>query len=139
MPPANAPIPLLLIFAPLFAFFEVWQLILAERYMGVKQFARDPAPHPHELGPSERVAFFCIMGILFNWLYMLGLVAARFSRLVAIGMLGVSLLGLTVRRQFGLPWWRRFGVRCGLVMLTFEGAIRLGLLGFLWREAWRRW
>ncbi len=139
MPPADAPIPLLLWLAPLFALFEVWQLVLAERHMGVKQFARATAPHPRELGPGETAAFFCVMGIIFNWLYMLGLVASRFSRLVGIVMFGVSLLGLTARRQLGLPWWRRFGVRRGLVLLTFEGAIRLGLLGFLWREAWRRW
>ncbi|MEI6861278.1 MAG: hypothetical protein WCL04_03405 [Verrucomicrobiota bacterium] len=139
MPPANAPIPLLLLLAPLFAFFELWQLVLAERYMGVKQYARNSGPHPRELGPGEGLALVCIVGILFNWFYMLGLVATKFSRLVAIVMLAVSLFGLTARRQFGERWWRRFGVRLGLVLLTFEGAIRLGLLGFLWREAWRRW
>ena len=139
MPPANATIPLLLWFAPAFAFYELWQIVLAERYMGLKQFARDSAPHPRELGPGEAVAFIGVLGIVFNWFYMLGLVASRFSRLAALLMLAVSLTGLMARRQFGGRWWRRVGVRWALVVMTLETAIRLGLLGFLWREAWHRW
>jgi hypothetical protein len=139
MPPSNATIPLLLWIAPLFALFEIWQIVIAERYMGVEQFARDAGPHPRELGPGELAAFLCAMGILFNWLYMVGLVASRFSRPAALLMLAVSLIGLTVRRQLGERWWRRFGVRWALVVMTLETAIRLGLVGFLWREAWKRW
>jgi hypothetical protein len=137
MPPTDAPIPLLLWLAPLFALFEVWELVLAERYLGLKQFAR--AADPRELGPGEAVAFLSVMGIIFNWLFMLGLVASRFSRIEAAAMLAVSVLGLSVRRQLGGRWWRRFGVRWCLMVLTVEGAIRLGLLGLLWREAWKRW
>jgi hypothetical protein len=138
MPPTNAPIPFLLWLAPVFALFEVWQLVLAERYMGVKQFARSAETHPRELGPSERTALVVVLGMGFNWLFMAGLVGSRFSRGVAVAMLLVSLMGLMARRQFGSRWWRRFSVRWALMVLTVEVALRLGLLGMLWRIAWRR-
>jgi hypothetical protein len=138
MPPINAPIPFLLWLAPLFAVFELWQLVLAERYLGLKQFARSAETHPRELGPRERIALVVVLGIAFNWLYMVGLVGSRFSRSVGVAMLLVSLLGLIARRQFGSRWWQRFGVRWALMVLTLEVALRLGLLGMLWRIAWRR-
>ena len=125
MPP---PIPLLLWLAPLFLAFEAAQLVLAERYIGVKQLARHA--DPRDLGPRELVAFFWIAGIVIYWLWMLALVAPAFGRLQALCMLAVSVGGVSLRRQLGAKW-------C-LVILTFEGAIRIGMIVSLLGAAWRR-
>ena len=50
--------------------------------------------------------------------------------LLFVMLIGVTVLGFTIRRGCGLKWV--------LVILTFEGAIRIGmllhLLGTTWRE-----
>ncbi len=124
MPPT---IPLLLWFAPLFLGFEVWQLVLAERHIGVKQIARGTDPREH--GPGELVSFCWVLGILCYWLWMFGMIWPRFGRAEGACMLVVSLLGLSLRRQLGLRW--------GLVVLTLEGAIRIGMIASLLSAAWR--
>ena len=125
MPP---PIPLLLWLAPLFLVFEVWQLVLAERYIGVKQLARHS--DPRDLGPGELVAFGWVAGIVIYWLWMLGMLGSQFGRVQALCMLLVSVLGTALRRPLGLKW-------C-LVILTLEGAIRIGMIVSLVGAAWRR-
>jgi hypothetical protein len=47
----------LLLLTPLFLVFEVWQLVLSERYLGVKQIAR--GVDPRTLGLSEMTASRC--------------------------------------------------------------------------------
>ena len=37
--------------APLFLVFEVWQLVMSERYLGIKQIAR--GGNPREMGPAD--------------------------------------------------------------------------------------
>ena len=123
------PIPTLFWFAPLWLAFEAGQLVLAERHIGMKQLARGVAPR--ESGPGEGVAFGWVMAIILYWGWMLGMVAPRFSRAQALCMLAVSVLGAMLRRLLGLKY-------C-LVVLTFEGAIRIGMLISLFGAVARRW
>ena len=119
---------LLLVFAPIFLLFEIGQLIIAERYIGVKHLAR--GSDPRDLGPSEWVAFFWVAAITFYWFWMLALLMPEFGRAQAVCMLVISAIGASLRRYLGLKW-------C-LVVLTLEGAIRIGMMVSLLGAAWRR-
>lgn len=118
----------LILFAPAFLAFEVWQLVLSERYLGIKQIAR--GADPRSLGLGEFTAFVWSVTLLSYWVWMLLLLALPFSRVHGISLLAVSMLGFSLRRGSGLKWV--------LVILTFEGAIRVGLLFSLCAMAWRR-
>ena len=115
--------------APLFLVFEVWQLVIGERYLGIKQIAR--GADPRSLGLSEPVTCFWSLAIFAYWLWMLLLLVAPIGRVHGIALFAISMLGFAVRRGAPLKWV--------LVVLTLEGAIRVGLLfslcGMLW---WRR-
>lgn len=117
-----------LLFAPLFLFFEVGQLLLSERYLGVKQIARNA--DPRTLGLGETTAFFWSVGILSYWAWMLVLLAAPLGRVHGLCLLVVASAGFVLRRGCSLKWV--------LVILTFEGAARMGLLFSLSVMAWRR-
>ena len=117
-----------LLLAPLFLVFEFWQLVLSERYLGIKQIAR--GADPRTLGLSEVTAFFWSVLLIAYWLWMLVLLAVPFGRVQGLSLLTVSTLGYSLRRGAALKWI--------LVILTFEGAIRLGLLFSLCAMAWRR-
>lgn len=118
----------LLLLAPFFLAFEVWQLVLSERYLGIKQIAR--GADPRALGLSEVTAFCWSMTIIGYWIWMLVLLALPIGRAYGLGLLLVSLTGFSLRRGSGLKWM--------LVILTFEGAIRVGLLLSLCGMVWRR-
>jgi hypothetical protein len=123
-----APVITLVLFSPLFLVFEVWQLVLSERYLGIKQIAR--GADPRALGLGEVTAFFWTIAIVVYWAWMLSLLFVPFGRMHALGLLAVSGLGYSLRRGSSLKWV--------LVILTFEGAIRVGLLFSLCAMAWRR-
>jgi hypothetical protein len=118
---------LLLLLAPLFLVFEVWQLVLSERYLGIKSIAR--AADPRTLGLSEVTAFFWSMAIIGYWLWMLVLLLT-FARMPAILLLLFSSIGFTLRRGAPLKWV--------LVILTFEGAFRIGALIWVCAITWRQ-
>ena len=118
----------LILFAPVFLAFEFWQLVLSERYLGIKQIAR--GADPRSLGLGELTAFIWSMVLIAYWFWMLLLLVLPFGRVHGISLLAVSLLGFSLRRGSGLKWV--------LVILTFEGAIRVGLLFSLCAMAWRR-
>ncbi len=118
----------IILLAPLFLLFEVWQLVLCERYLGIKQIAR--GADPRRLGLQETTAFGWSMALLLYWVWMLLLLTASFGRAHGLGLLAVSMLGFSLRRGNALKWM--------LVILTFEGAIRVGLLLSLTATAWRR-
>jgi hypothetical protein len=122
-----APIPIWFWFAPLWLAFEAVQLVLSERHIGVKQMAR--GGDPRESGPGEAVAFCWVLAIVLYWAWMLVMATSRFSRAQALCMLGVSLVGAAMRRLLGLKW-------C-LVILTLEGAIRIGMIISLFGAFWR--
>ncbi len=121
-------VPLLAFLAPLFLVFEGWQLILGERYLGVKQIARDG--DPRELGPSEPVAALWSIMIGLYTLWVLAMAATGFARAQIICLLAVTLIGFSLRRNCGL--------RFVLVVLTVESAIRIGMLVSLMGLVWRR-
>lgn len=115
--------------APAFLLFEVWQLVMGERYLGIKQIAR--GADPRSLGMSELTACAWTVTLVAYWLWMVLLLFSHAGRVHGIGLLAVALLGFLTRRGSPLKWV--------LVTMTIEGAIRVGLLisltAMLW---WRR-
>ena len=118
----------LLLLAPIFMLFEVGQLYLSERYLGVKQIAR--GTDPRALGLGEFTAFCWSAGLILYGLWMLALLNISFGRVHGLCLLGILGLGYSVRRNCRLSWV--------LVVLTLEGAIRIGLLVSLCALAWRK-
>lgn len=121
-------VTLLFLLAPLFLAFELWQLVIAERYVGIKQIER--GTDPRELGLGEITAAFWSLTLLAYWVWMVLMLFQPWGQLQVLMLLGVSGLGFMVRRGCGLKWV--------LVTLTFEGAIRIGMLLSLCVLAWRR-
>ena len=119
---------LLLYLAPLFLAFEAWQLVLSERYLGIKQIAR--GADPREMGPAEPVAFVWSVALILYAAWMLGLLLSVQGRVHGACLIATTAAGLAVRRNCGLKWI--------LVTLTFEGAVRMGLLFSMCGMAWRR-
>jgi hypothetical protein len=117
----------LLYLAPLFFVFEAWQLVIAERHLGIKNIER--GVDPRERGPGEAVAFVWSTGIIAYWAWMLLMLMPREGRPQIVCMLVVSLLGYALRRNSPLKWI--------LVILTLEGAIRLGMLISLLGAVWK--
>ena len=118
---------MLLLLVPLFLLFEVWQLVICERYLGLKQIAR--GSDPRTLGPGEVTAFCWSMLLVAYWVWMLLLLVVPEARVHGASLLLVSLIGYSLRRGITLRWI--------LVVLTFEGAIRLGLLFSLAVATWQ--
>lgn len=114
--------------APLFLAFELWQLVICERYLGVKQIAR--GADPRALGLGERTAFGWSMALLLYWLWMALLLFQPSSRIHGLSLIAVSTIGFVLRRSSGFRWT--------LVILTFEGAIRVGLLLSLGVITWKK-
>lgn len=118
----------LLALAPLFLVFEVWQLVLCERYLGIKQIER--GADPRQLGLREFTAFVWSVLLIGYWFWMGLLLVTSAGRIHGIGLLLVSMIGFSLRRGVRFKWL--------LVILTFEGAIRIGLLLSVCSQAWRR-
>ena len=114
--------------APLFLLFEAWQLAMGERYVGIKQIAR--GANPREMGPGEFVAFFWSSCLILYGLWALALLAVPMARAYAFALIAATGAGYTIRRNCGLKWI--------LVVLTVEGATRIGFLLALSVTAWRR-
>ncbi|ATC63451.1 hypothetical protein CMV30_05505 [Nibricoccus aquaticus] len=115
-------------FAPLWLLFELGQLVIGERYLGIKQIER--GTDPRERGPGELVAFLWSAGLLLYWVWMALMLSQPIGRPQVAAMLGLSVLGFSIRSVCGLKWV--------LVTMTFEGAIRIGMLLSLGMVAWRR-
>ena len=118
----------LFVLAPVFFAFEIWQLVIAERYLGIKHIAR--GTDPRELGLSEVTAAVWILILLGYWAWMALMIIQPLGRLQFLTLLAVSGIGFGIRRGCGLKWV--------LVTLTFEGSIRIGMLLSLCALAWRR-
>lgn len=117
-----------LLFAPLFLLFEIGQLVLSERYLGIKQIARNA--DPRVLGLSEFTACFWSLGLIGYWVWMVVLLASPLGRVHGLCLLVIASIGFMLRRGCALKWV--------LVILTFEGAMRVGLLISLTTMAWQR-
>ncbi|WP_221032997.1 hypothetical protein [Actomonas aquatica] len=113
--------------APFFALFELVQLIVSERYIGVKQIKR--GTDPREEGPPNRLAGWWVFFLVVYWMWMGPMLYYPFTRMHMAVLIGVGLFGYALRRNAGLKWI--------LVILTFEGAIRIGILISLIGRAWR--
>lgn len=115
--------------APAFLVFEVWQLVIGERYLGIKQIAR--GADPRRLGLSEATAFLWTLTLFAYWAWMLLILFSPASRVHAVSLIAVTTVGFMLRRGLPLRWV--------LVEMSIEGAIRIGLLvalcGVLW---WHR-
>jgi hypothetical protein len=122
-------VPTLLVAAPFFVIFEFWQLVLSERYLGMKQIAR--GADPRDLGLRESTAFFWSILIIGYWLWMLVLLFAPVGRSQGGALLLVWMIGFSLRRGARFKWV--------LVILTFEGAIRIALLLPLCAMVWRKY
>jgi hypothetical protein len=114
--------------APLFLVFEVWQLVISERYMGVKQIRVNA--DPRELPMASWMAAVWAGGLLIYALWMFTLLLHPVGRAQGFVLLAVSALGYSLRSACGLKWV--------LVVLTFEGSIRIGMLVSLFAATWRR-
>ncbi len=118
----------LILLAPLWLVFEVAQLVLSERYLGIKQISR--GADPRSLGLGELTAFCWSLALFAYWLWMLVLLVTPLGRAHALGLLVVSTAGFSIRRGSRMKWT--------LVILTFEGAVRVGFLISLCAMVWRR-
>jgi hypothetical protein len=120
-------IPPLLFLSPVLIVLEMVQLVVAERLLGVKVIQRgeDPRRRP----PPGGVAALWSAGILINAAWMLGMVTTGFGTGRVACMLAASILGYGLRAYLPFRWT--------LVILTFEGAIRMGMHASLLMLAWR--
>jgi hypothetical protein len=125
---ADQSVPYLIFLAPLFLLFESVQLVLAERLLGKRQIER--GGDPREQGPTIRVAAVWTICLVFYWAWMGAMLVPGFGRPQVICLLAVSFLGYALRRNCGIKWV--------LVIITLEGAVRIGMLLSLLGMAWRR-
>lgn len=121
--------PFLLLLAPLFLLFELGQLVVCERYVGIKQIERNR--DPRTLGLGEFHAFVWTSLLLLYGLWMFLLLFQPTARVHGLCLLAITAVGYGIRRGCGLKWL--------LVVLTFEGATRIGLLFSLCVYVWRHW
>jgi hypothetical protein len=114
--------------APLFLVFELWQLVVAERYMGIKQIRAQA--DPRELPMKESLAAFWSVGLVVYSVWMVTLLLHPLGRAQGVILLLTTAVGYSLRSTCGLKWV--------LVVLTFEGSIRVGMLislvGMMWRQ-----
>jgi hypothetical protein len=116
-----------LLLTPLFFVFEMWQLVMGERYLGIKQIARNG--DPRTLGLHELTAFLWSAALFMYGAWMLALLLTPFSRAYGVSLLAITAIGFSFRRNTSIKWV--------LVVMTFEGAVRVGLLIALSMTAWR--
>ncbi len=118
----------LVLLAPIFLGLELWQLFLSERYLGLKQISVNA--DPRELPMANWTATLWAAGLIGYFLWMPTLLLHSVGRAQGIILLIVTGLGYALRSMCGLKWI--------LVILTFEGAIRIGMLLSLLGMAWRQ-
>ena len=114
--------------APLFLIFEVWQLVLSERYMGIKQIKVNA--DPRTLPMADWMAAAWAGSMLVYGLWMFSLLLHPVGRAQGVVLLATTGLGYALRSTCSIKWV--------LVVLTFEGSIRIGMLVSLFASTWRR-
>lgn len=119
--------PLSVFIAPLFLVFEVVQLVAAEKLLGIRQI--EAGADPRGRGPGELVSATWAGAILAEGAWLLLLLGDDDTRIHAACILLITLVGFTLRSNCTLRWV--------LVILTIEGALRMGLLVSMFGSAWR--
>ncbi len=110
--------------SPAFAVFEVAQLFLAQRYIGIKQIRSNV--HPLDgAAPSGLLAVAWLVAMLVDYAYQVLLLAQPELgvKVAAALLILVSIGGFALRRVCGLRW--------GLVVFTPECAARAGFFMFI--------
>src|SRR3954470_4900705 len=113
--------------APLFLLFELWQLFLSERYMGIRQIRTNT--DPRELPMADWISTLWLAGLGLYFLWMVLLLFHPVGRAQGLVLLATTAVGYSLRGSCGLKWV--------LVVLTFEGSIRVGMLLSLLLTTWR--
>ncbi len=106
--------------APVFILFELVQLVLVERYIGIRQIRSGTHPLESERRPPEWVSALWLAFRLALWVYLAALMFSPWGGLQGMIMLTVTVLAMGLRRMAGLRW--------ALVIMTLEGAIRMGMM-----------
>jgi len=112
--------------APVFAVFEVAQLFVAQRYIGLDQIRRNVHPLDVPAVPSVWLSTAWLAGLMADYMYqaVLLLFVPEFGvKLAAVLLILTSAVGFALRRVCGLKW--------GLVVLTPECAARAGFFMFV--------
>lgn len=117
----------LALFAPLFFAFELWQLFVGERYLGIRRIRANV--DPRELPMSDRLAAFWSGGLIVYFCWMATLLLHPVGRAQGAVLLATTAIGYALRSATPLKWT--------LVVLTFEGSIRIGMLLSLAITTWR--
>ncbi len=120
-------VPEIAFLAPIFFIFEIVQLVMAERLIGVKQIKKGTDPRTE--GPRESIAAAWVLMHLAYWLWLGMMLWPGFGRAHILVIIVVSLVGYGLRKNLPLKWT--------LVIFTFEGAIRIGMLLALMGRMWR--
>lgn len=107
--------------------FELWQLVIGERYLGVRQIRANA--DPRDLPMPRWISVAWAGGLVAYYLWMLTLLLHPVGRAQGVVLLGVSAGAYALRSATGLKWT--------LVILTFEGAVRIGMLLSLAVVTWR--
>lgn len=117
----------LALLAPLFFAFELWQLFVGERYLGIRRIRANA--DPRELPMSNAMAATWAGGLLVYFAWMATLLLHPVGRAQGFVLLATSAVGYALRAATNLKWT--------LVILTFEGSIRIGMLLSLAITTWR--
>ncbi|MEO0794200.1 MAG: hypothetical protein AAFX93_03505 [Verrucomicrobiota bacterium] len=113
----------LIFIAPIIMLFDITQLLVTERYIGVKQIRKGLHPLDQDRKPANSLIFIWLMSLTVIWFYMIAMAFDPRGGLQGGIMLLVSIAGFGFRRISGIKW--------ALVIMTIETAIRLGLLANL--------
>lgn len=98
---------------------ELLHLVVAERRIGVRQLRAQTDPR-EERPPPARVGWLWLALIALTQAYPLILLTEGETRLFGLVMLLLGVIGFDLRRRGGLRW--------ALVVLTLEGALRMGVM-----------
>jgi hypothetical protein len=113
---------------PLFLAFELWQLYVGEKYLGIKQIKVNADPRELPM-PNWMAAVWA--GLLVTYgIWMVALLLHPLGRPQGVVLMLVTAAGYALRSTASLKWT--------LVILTFEGSIRIGMLISLCAMVWRR-
>lgn len=117
----------LALLAPLFFAFELWQLFIGERYLGIRRIRANV--DPRELPMGRGTALLWAGGLLVYFVWMTSLLLHPVGRAQGFVLLATSAVGYALRAATPLKWT--------LVILTFEGSVRIGMLLSLGITTWR--